>query len=87
MTSPYDVMRARERDDNLSRAARFYCQEHSDEIAAAINQHAPELRQLIEETDAVVIGLRITAGDSPREIVSPKLIKQYVRENGDGSGD
>lgn len=75
------VMRARRRASELERAARTLPQEVKDQVWREIDTHAPELRALIEQTNAVPLYFRVrTVGGGWRKVISPAIIKQHTQE-------
>lgn len=77
------VERARARQAALAAAARALPREKKREVMAAIDAHAPALRDLIVECDAVPIGLRVRNGNGWQEVLSPAIIREHAENDND----
>ena len=75
--------RSRAREQRDAQAIRDLPREVKAGIMADIDAHAPELRDVLEQCEAVPMELRVLDGDGWRDVVSPAIVKQYQEANTD----
>jgi len=77
-------VRARRRGDRLEQMVRDLPVEVKRRIWSEIKQHAPDLVELIRETNAVPLRFRVREGDGWRDVVSPAIVREYHNKQSQG---
>lgn len=72
--------RSRAREERDAQAIRNLPREVKAGIMADIDAHAPELRDAMEQCQAVPMTLRVRDRDGWRDVVSAEILKQYAED-------